>query len=281
VVRTNSCQTATHHYYFQPSTAFFRSFELDVYASAGIHFQHPTLDLGCGDGIFAHMLQDAGILDSTDLAIDYSFDKLSQVHGKKPRSKLFQADVRALPFKSNQFSSIVSNGVICCINSDNEAAVNQAFAEAHRVLNDEGTFILTTFTSQFERNLLVPKILRSLGMCQLASKYVTRMTRGLGHYQVFDAETWIKKLQDCHFDIRQVHYYFSPYQGLWWNFFTLPPVSFWFKRLKNRRLRLLRYFSTFLLARFFELILRTRRNPDTIPETAGYVLIAAQKGLPH
>jgi hypothetical protein len=103
------------------------------------------------------------------------------------------------------------------------------------------------------------------------------MTTGLGHYQVLDAERWLKKLQDSHFDIRQVHYYFTPYQGLWWNFFTLPPVSFWFKQLKSRGIRLMRHFGAYLLVRLFGLILGTRHNVAPTPETAGYVLIVAGK----
>jgi ubiquinone/menaquinone biosynthesis C-methylase UbiE len=273
----DSARIAVGHYYYRLSHAFFRSFELEVYAGARIHLKHPILDLGCGEGHFGMMLQQRGILDSIDVGLDYSFDDISEAKQNSPTASFIQGDLRTLPLKGNSIGSLFSNGVVCCMRTNNEADVDQALSEIQRVLVDDGLLVLTVATTQFNHNLIIPKILWKIGAAKLARQSMHRIALGLSHYQALAEEAWLRKLHDAHFNIEQVRYYFTPYQALWWNMFTLPPFSFWFKRLKNPLLRPIQPITACLLARFFSMILMAQNPLDPNPSRAGYLLILARK----
>jgi hypothetical protein len=57
-MRKDGFAIASEHYYWIPSHAFFRSFEPEEYANTKVDFKRPLMDLGCGDGVFAAMLQE-------------------------------------------------------------------------------------------------------------------------------------------------------------------------------------------------------------------------------
>jgi hypothetical protein len=48
---TDSLRIATEHYYWKPGKALFHAVQVEEYARTGVCFEHPVMDLGCGDGI--------------------------------------------------------------------------------------------------------------------------------------------------------------------------------------------------------------------------------------
>jgi SAM-dependent methyltransferase len=220
-MRTDSLRIATKHYYWKPSKAFFHSLELEEYALAGVRFKHPLMDLGCGNGIFSAMLQERGVLDSVDVAVDYSAKSLSHVK-KNVACWAIQADANALPFKADSFASVFANDAVSSVTP----GVDQVLREVYRILVDGGSFVLAVPTVWSDEAQLIPRILRKVGASRLAKRYLERRNRRLTDRHIFDENGWLKKLDEANFRVEQVRYYFSPGQAFWANFFAL-----WFFRV--------------------------------------------------
>src|SRR5207249_8726272 len=93
--------------------------------------------------------------------------------------------------------------------------VSRAISEICRVLSNQGLFVLAVPVSGSNEARLVAKGLRRIGASRLATRYVEKLNRRLADYQMFDEEGWLKKLQEGHFYIEQVRYYFTPRQAFW------------------------------------------------------------------
>lgn len=269
----NSLRISTDYYYYKPVSAFFRSFELDEYASANVSFEHPVMDMGCGDGTFAAMLQEKGILDSVDIAIDYSGNDLSKVK-KNVECSVSQADARALPFKSDILKSVFANGVIAGVPPD----VDLALKEVYRVLVEKGLFVLTVPTPRFSQNLVIPRMLRKVGALWLEKYYLTRVDRRLGRWRVLDEEIWVKKLQQANFHIEQVRYYFTPRQAFWYSL-LFPRFFQVFAFLKMLRMRWVRQVTARILEKLLRPIYKKEQPLANVHrrDQVGMLLIVARK----
>lgn len=93
----------------------------------------PLVDLGCGSGIFTHMLASRGF---DCIGVDLSHTLLRR--GKTQHSDLgfIQADVEALPFADNSVETIVLS---CLIHHLPDPS--QCIKELHRVLKPNGRFV--------------------------------------------------------------------------------------------------------------------------------------------
>src|SRR5262249_42705392 len=85
--------------------------ELEQYICTEVHFGYPVLDLGCGNGTFSAMLREKGLLDSVEVALDYSRKDLPSVN-KNVVYGVSQGDARALPFRTGAFASVLANASI-------------------------------------------------------------------------------------------------------------------------------------------------------------------------
>ena len=207
---TDSLRIATEHYYWKPGKALLHAVELEEYTRAGVYFEHPVIDLGCGDGIFSEMLLERGVLDSVDIALDCSAKDLWRVK-KNAVYGVIQGDARNLPLKSGTVASVLANHSLSSVITD----VSRAISEICRVLSNRGLFVLTVPVSGPNEARLIAKGLRRIGASRLATRYVEKLNRRLADYQMFDEEGWLKKLQEGHFYIEQVRYYFTPRQAFW------------------------------------------------------------------
>lgn len=115
---------ATEHYYWKPGKALFHAVELEEYARAGVCFEHPVMDLGCGDGIFSEMLLERGVLDSVDVALDCSAEDLWRAK-KNAVYGVIQGDARSLPLKSGTMASVLSNDSLTSVITDVSRVVSE------------------------------------------------------------------------------------------------------------------------------------------------------------
>ena len=266
-----SLRIATEHFYWKPMQAYFRCIELEEYANAGVHFAHPAMDLGCGDGVFQSALQARGVVESVEVSCDYVFKSLQDARQHRAHD-VVQADIRALPMKSNSIASVFANGVLSAVRTD----IDRAFSEVYRLLYDGGLFVLTVPSPSFDQNLVIPKLLEKMHASRLAAQYLSRFRRRLGHYYVFDEQGWKKKLEEAHFHVEQVRYYFTPRQAHWWELFSLRIF---------RVFALLKFISLPRVTRWVSHQLEQRLQPIVVqdplltpqPSQAGYLLIVARK----
>jgi SAM-dependent methyltransferase len=214
-----SLRLATRAYYWKPPRAFFRAFELEEFAGAGVRFTPPVLDLGCGDGVLSALLIERGVVDRIHVGLDYSMAELERA--RDVLGRVVRADIRALPLETERIGSVLSNAVLSSLPTGDEADIDRSIAEVHRVLAEGGVFVLTVATSWFNRNLLRPRILRKLATVRLAERHLERVDRGHDHYQVYDEEKWLRKLERNGFRVEHVRYYFTPRQARWYDALTL------------------------------------------------------------
>ncbi len=277
VANRDSVGIATRHFYWKPVYAFLRVFELEAFADAKTTFRSPVLDLGAGDGTFARMLRERGLLEGVQVATDVAAERLAGA-GRVAAWGAVQADLRRLPFRSGAFASILSNAVICCIPTDRAADVDRALAEAHRALASEGVFAFSVATSRYNRNLPLPDLYRRLGATGLARRYLERLDRGLEHYQVYEESRWLEAVVGVGFRVERVVHYFTPRQAAWWNLLTFQGFRV-FALAKLAGWSWARWLAAAAQAALFRPVLARERKvpPDRRGERAGYVLVVARK----
>lgn len=169
-------------YWLRPGSALLRFIESKIlFSFKDRYLKYPTLDLGCGDGLFTSILFGARLNKKYDgfEAVDFSkkeiydtFQKLpDNLFVKKPRPVGFGVDikenavkkakdlavydevkigdVREVPFESESVNSVFSN----MIDDIERKDLPLVFKEVHRVLKKDEHFIFTTPTENFREFL--------------------------------------------------------------------------------------------------------------------------------
>jgi SAM-dependent methyltransferase len=98
-----------------------------------------VLDLGCGAGVIAEDLLNAGM---EVVAMDLSAEMVTRTRDRldviaRDRSDVLRGDCEKLPFRDNEFDAVVCLGVISFLQSN-----NAVIPEIRRILRDDGTLIL-------------------------------------------------------------------------------------------------------------------------------------------
>jgi SAM-dependent methyltransferase len=207
---------STRHYYWKPSHALFHAFELEAYAGAGVVLARPVLDLGCGDGTFAAMLRDRGVLTAVDVAVEPDAGRVRRA-GALGFSSAVRGDARALPLAGGAFGSVVANSVLNAIPD----SLSSCLSEVDRVLVPGGMFVLTLPTAGVDRTRLGPRLLRAVGARGAARRLQARVNRRLDVLQVRDESSWLAAIESGGFRIERVRRYFTPRQAAWTNLLSL------------------------------------------------------------
>lgn len=273
-VNIDSLRIAIKHYYYKPVQALFSAFEVEEYLKTGLRLKSPSMDLGCGDGIFGSILQQSGIVNSTLVSLDISLKDL--MAGKKNNNlpRAIQADIRNLPLRRGSLCSVFSNDVLCCLSSESD--IDCTLSEVHEVLQDQGLFFVSVPTPHFNENLRIPKMLTKAGMPAIARYYLLRLNRRLHLRSAFYEAIWREKLEAAGFNVDQVRYYFTPRQASWWSILSLHffRVFALLRMLAIRSQRL----STPLEMLFRPVFEQERSVPQAQKQTkAGYLLFVARK----
>ena len=159
-------KVAAKYYINRIAQGLFFSIALEKYTQSGIHFVHPVLDIGSGNGIFGNMLKEIGMIDSIDISLDFSLNNLQELK-KNGGYNITCGDVISLPIKEASLASVFANCVVASVPTKNDSDIDQIFSEVYRILIMSGLFVLTVPTIRFNRNLIVPKVLNMVGASKL------------------------------------------------------------------------------------------------------------------
>ncbi len=195
---------------------------------AALRFEHPILDVGCGDGLFGQVFfgQDQGV----DVGLDYSAKELRTAAQRGPYRSLMRGDVARLPFADGSFATVFSNGVLEHVHD-----LRGGLQEIARVLRPEGRLIFTVPTMEDELELSGAALLRKLGLRSLAQRYADAYNRAFAQINVFPLETWRQMLMDSGLTLVSGQAYGPPAVFRWHD--VLLPTSlpnFICKRLTGR-----------------------------------------------
>lgn len=239
--------------------------------------ESPVIDLGSGDGTFGSILLESGKIKSISLSIDISLKRIltGKNNSRVPGATI--ADTRNLPLKSGSVATVFSNGVLGCLRNAAEDHVDSTISEVHRVLQHQGTYFVSVQTPHFNENLALSKLLNKVGLFKLASFYVDRLNRRIGHAHDFQESEWREKLESSGFKIDNVHHYFTPVQGCWWSVlsFSFFRVFAILKLIGPRSIKLSAWFQEMLFRSVFK---KEQSIPRSLKKKkAGYLLFVARK----
>lgn len=140
--------------------AFERYLECKIYLNKT--FDHPILDLGCGDGLFSQILFDENI----DTGIDLNNDELSCANKLQCYNELICCPGDKIPKPDGHYQTIFSNSVLEHIDQ-----LEPVFKEVHRLLSPDGRFYLTIPSIDFEQYTTINQLLLKIGLLQVSSRY--------------------------------------------------------------------------------------------------------------
>ncbi len=186
-----------------PAITLFRGRELVVVSrymkQNQLDNSNSVLDLGCGEGHIGELL-----FNRIHSGIDITKKDLEKAKERNTYEKLVLADAKKLPFKDNSFDIVFSNSVIEHIDG-----IDAVLSEVTRVLKKDGLFIFTAPSSYFGNYLYSTYVFNRLKLPGI-SRYLARQRNiALNHYNLFNADTWKKKLNRYYLKVINKQYYLS------------------------------------------------------------------------
>lgn len=171
------------------SHALWRSIEAMSFSS--VKFKSPVLDVGCGFGEFAGV-----VFDKVEVGVDINASDLEKALKGKSYGKVQWADARNLPFKSKTFGTVTSVSVM-----EHIERAEEVVSEVSRVLKKGGLFVFSVPTTKIKDYLIMPSILKKLGLPKLADKYFRLHSSAFKHVHLKSKAWWINTLKKRGFEI--------------------------------------------------------------------------------
>jgi len=246
------------------SLAFIRAIECRHLS--GLDYQHPILDVGCGDGLFASIL----FREKIDVGIDVSSREISLARRRGVYEELKVASAMDIPYPDRSFATVLSNGVL-----EHIPEIDMALKEIARVLKVEGTLILTLPGHLLKEYFFSYTLLRKLGLRRLGEWYTKRLNRFFRHYNLHSPQTWRERMAKANLEMVSYRYYNSK-PVIWLHELTLVTSfpAFLNKRLFHRWI-LFPKLRRWLLVPILEKCLRRYYQMETKPGAS--LLIVAKK----
>jgi SAM-dependent methyltransferase/4-amino-4-deoxy-L-arabinose transferase-like glycosyltransferase len=178
--------------------ALLRSVESRFYQH--IELPEPVLDLGCGDGLFAHFTFPARLT----AGIDPWWSPLQKAKREESYEVLIQSQGQSLPIADDYFASVISNSVL-----EHIADIQPVLHEINRVLRPGGRLVVTMPNHLFSRELAGATALEKIRLKPLANQYRQIFNKIARHAHVDHPQTWAERFASVGFEIERWQDYFS------------------------------------------------------------------------
>jgi ubiquinone/menaquinone biosynthesis C-methylase UbiE len=199
---------------------------LEVQIFRKINLNSPSLDLGCGDGIFSSI----AFKEQFSIGVDYNKKELRLADETKKYFELIATDAKSIPINNLYFRTIVCNSVLEHMDNFEEILL-----ECYRVLSFDGDLYFTLPTRSFERYAVVYSSLNIVGLKNLAEKIAKFYNYFWRHKNVYDPEQWENKFRSAGFQVIETFRYNTKPQTKLNDFLTWFAISGWvFKKFFNR-----------------------------------------------
>ncbi|MGD2144264.1 MAG: class I SAM-dependent methyltransferase [Anaerolineae bacterium] len=261
-------------YWFAPPVALWRAIE--VRTAAEHHYEHPLLDLGCGDGLIGQVLLGT---QEIEVGIDPWLDQLKRAAELNVYGHIHQGNGRHLPYADQAFSMVFSNSVL-----EHVPSVEPILRHVRRVLIPGGRFVFTVPSDAFRRMLAGYVERMAAGDPEGAEAYARAVDDRFEHHHYHTPGQWQELLSSAGMTLLEATYYIPEKVEHVWDRMNArygigPGWSAW-SILVSPRLRLAGFHR--VLRRFVVQRLSCRLRPlyemDVRPgEKGGGLLVAAQR----
>ncbi|TMI99062.1 MAG: class I SAM-dependent methyltransferase [Bacillati bacterium ANGP1] len=154
-----------------------------------VPFRRPVLDLGCGDGLFAHLL----FAEPIDTGIDPNPRELERARQRRCYRELIEGVGSAVPKPSGAYQTIFSNSAL-----EHIPVLEPVFREVHRLLAPGGRLYLTVPSPLFEQFTVLNALLTGSRLERLAARYRRFGSRGLWRQQHYHTREEWQSIAESH-----------------------------------------------------------------------------------
>ncbi|MEK6794997.1 MAG: class I SAM-dependent methyltransferase [Spirochaetota bacterium] len=175
-----------------------RSFECAILREKD--FSRPILDIGCGDGIFSHILFD----ETIDVGIDPNAVELARAKRFGTYREYIHCFGNKVPKPKGYFKTIFTNSVL-----EHIPDLDGVLKECNRLLAPGGRMYITVPTDMFDRYSMVYVLLSALRLRGLAEKYRRFFNRFWQHHHFYNAAGWEKLFKRNGFKVADTREYNS------------------------------------------------------------------------
>jgi SAM-dependent methyltransferase len=167
-----------------------RSWEIDLLSKE--NFEHPILDIGCGEGIFGRVLTSVPI----EFGLDPNTRELSRAKKLGAYKQLIHANGDNIPLDNDSIQTVISNSTL-----EHIPDLDRVVMEIHRVLKSKGHLYVTLPTDNFDHYAIASLALDRLGLTNLASQYRKQFNRFWAHYNFMNPHQWEKYFNGLGFEV--------------------------------------------------------------------------------
>ncbi len=214
-------------------------------------FEHPILDLGCGDGLVTSM-----VLPRVEVGLDPDEKVLVHAARRGIYERLEAVVVEESPIANGSIGTVVSNSVL-----EHLPRIDTVLETVARILRPGGRLLFTVPTEAFSRWLALP-----------LHGYATWRNRQLCHLNLWPTERWMRHLQRVGLEVEEVRPYLRRELVYTWDILELMQQLWLF----NKRLVGI-IWRRIPLSMLDQLALWTSRLDLSAPAVGGGRLIVARK----
>jgi len=179
--------------------ALIRAVEAHFYQD--LNLPSPRLDIGSGDGHFAHTTFEEPI----DVGIDPWEGPIRKAVRLGAYRLLVQGEAGKMPFPDSFFGSALSNSVL-----EHISHIDEVLLEINRVLRPGAPFVFSVPNPAYFSELDIPAKLNRIGLPGLGRLYTEWFRRISRVYHADTPDEWQTRLERSGFRIERWWHYFSP-----------------------------------------------------------------------
>ena len=170
--------------------AFERALECKIYPN--FPFPRPILDLGCGEGLFAHIL----FGEKIDTGVDPNPRELEHARKLQVYEELIPCKGDSIPKPDGSYKTIFSNSVL-----EHIPDVEPVLREVYRLLAPGGRFYFTVPSPLFCRYTVLNQLFTLIGLEDLAARFRRFYNYFWKHYHDYPLEVWEGLVKRAGFEV--------------------------------------------------------------------------------
>lgn len=181
-----------------PSLGLWRAAEVAVLRQ--VQYDHPVLDLGCGDGLVTSL-----VMPRVEIGLDPDTTALKRAAQRQVYERFVQVPAEEMQVPAGSIGTVLSNSVL-----EHLPRVDAVLERVAEVLRPDGRLVFTAPTEAFSDCLALP-----------LSRYAAWRNSSLAHLNLWSMAQWSQHLRRAGMQVEEVRPYLRPYCVRAWDMLEL------------------------------------------------------------